>query len=164
MSAPAAPGSQRRLLVSLAEAGVDFVLVGGHAVAAHGYERATRDVDVVYSTAADSCERMAALLAELGAVVEFADTPAPGEGIEASWLAEGGHFRISTDAGPLDALSAVAGLDHAALARRAVTVELSGATIPICSYEDLVAMKRNGGRPRDEEDLRELEEVRRREE
>lgn len=157
---PAAPGAQRLLMLALAEAGVDFVLIGGHAVAAHGYERATRDVDIVFSTEIGSCARMAAVLSELGAAVDFADLPVPAEGITAEWLSAGGHFRFATDAGPLDALSAVAGLDHGALAERAVAVELSGSSIQITSYEDLVTMKRSGGRAQDEADLRELREAR----
>src|SRR5260370_29762873 len=37
------------MLRTLAEAGVDFILVGGLAAAAHGSPRSTQDVDVVYS-------------------------------------------------------------------------------------------------------------------
>ncbi len=157
---PAAPGAQRLLLRALADANVNFVVIGGHAVAAHGYERATRDVDIVFSTERDSCERMASVLRELDARVDFADLPVPEDGITADWLAAGGHFRFATDGGPLDALSIVAGLDHRALAERAITVELSGSSIPISSYDDLVTMKRSGGRAQDEEDLRALREAR----
>jgi hypothetical protein len=72
-----AEGSQRQLLESLARAGVDFVVIGGHAVAAHGFERGTRDVDIVFSTERTSCERLAATLDELDASISIADTPPP---------------------------------------------------------------------------------------
>jgi hypothetical protein len=39
------------LLVELADAGAEFVLVGGHAVAFHGHPRATKDMDVLIRTA-----------------------------------------------------------------------------------------------------------------
>lgn len=152
---------QRALLVSLANADVRFVVIGGHAVAAHGYERATRDVDIVFATDAENCRRFAALLRGLDATVQMADLPAPRGRITPDWLAKGGHFVFSTRHGPLDALNWIAGFDHAALDARALTVELAdGTKLRICSYDDLVAMKRLAARPRDHEDLRELEAVR----
>jgi hypothetical protein len=149
------------LLVALSRGHVDFVVVGGHAVAAHGYERATRDVDVVFSTNRENCERLAAVLQGLDASVRIADLPAPGGAITGEWLAGGGHFVFSTIHGLLDALSFIAGLDYETLDSRALTVELADATrLRVCSYEDLVAMKRAADRPRAREDIRELEAVR----
>lgn len=155
-----APG-QRDLLIALAEARVDFVVIGGHAVSAHGYERATRDVDIVFSTDRDSCDRLADLLRRLDAAVRIADLPAPDGRITGDWLAGGGHFVFATAYGMLDALSWIAGLDHAALQSRALTAELSdGTELRICGYDDLVAMKRMADRPRDREDLGELDAIR----
>jgi hypothetical protein len=72
-----------------------------------------------------------------------------------------GHFVFSTAHGLLDALSWIAGFDHGVLESRALSVKLSdGTTLRVCSYEDLVAMKQLAGRPRDREDLRELEALR----
>jgi hypothetical protein len=68
---------------------------------------------------------------------------------------------FSTAHGLLDALSWIAGFDHGVLESRALSVKLSdGTTLRVCSYEDLVAMKQLAGRPRDREDLRELEALR----
>ena len=41
------PEDFRDLLLELADAGAEFVLVGGHAVAFHGHPRATKDMDVL---------------------------------------------------------------------------------------------------------------------
>lgn len=154
------PGAQRRLVRALADSGVEFVLIGGLAVSAHGFERATRDVDVVFSTQLESCRNLASTLSELAAVVEFADVPPPQGGISPDWLAAGGHFRFATDAGPLDALSRVGSMDYAALVAGAIEVELSGSVVRVCSYSDLVTMKRATGRKRDEYDLEALEAAR----
>jgi hypothetical protein len=155
------PQGQRALLVSLVSANVRFVLIGGYAVAAHGYERATRDVHVVFATDLENCERFASVLGELDAQVRVADLPAPGGQITAAWLAGGGHFVFTTTHGFLDALSWIAGFDYAALNSRALTVVLAdGTELPVCGYDDLVAMKRVANRPRDREDLRELEALR----
>lgn len=152
---------QRALLVALADANVRFVVIGGYAVAAHGYERATRDVDIVFATDIENCERFAAALRRLDARVRVADLPPAGGEIAADWLAAGGHFVFATAHGLLDALSWIGGFDHAALDSRALTVELAdGTQLRVCGYDDLVAMKRIADRPRDREDLRELEAVR----
>ena len=57
----------------LREAGVDFVLVGGLAVNAWGYLRATRDVDLVPDPSPENLARLDALLVELGGKVEVGD-------------------------------------------------------------------------------------------
>lgn len=155
------PVGQRALLVSLVSANVRFVVIGGYAVAAHGYERATRDVDIVFATDLGNCERFATLLRELDARVRVADLPAPRGEITPEWLSRGGHFVFSTVHGLLDALSWIAGFDYDTLDSRALTVSLAdGTELRVCNYEDLVAMKRLGNRPRDLEDLRELEALR----
>jgi hypothetical protein len=141
--------SQRALLVALVEANVRFVVIGGHAVAAHGYERATRDVDIVFSTERESCERFANMLRRFDASVRVADLPAPGGEITGEWLAGGGHFVFATVHGLLDALSWIAGFELT-----------DGTQLRICGYEELVEMKRVADRPRDREDLQELEALR----
>jgi predicted nucleotidyltransferase len=54
----------------------------------------------------------------------------------------------------------VAGIDadpaYGALAARAIDGELDGVSLRVCGLEDLIAMKRAAGRPRDLDDLRRL--------
>lgn len=150
---------QRMLLRALGDRNVEFVLVGGLAVAAHGYLRATADVDVVFSRRAESCERLAAVLAELRAEIAFADEPAPSGSITGSWLAAGGHFRFATEAGPLDAFTTVAGFDYERLRAGAIRVDLGGVEVPVCSLEALLAMKVAGDRARDRADVEELRRI-----
>ena len=136
------------------------MLIGGLAVAVHGYPRATRDVDLVYDVALDNAERLAAALRELGAEVVAADTPDPPGGITGSWLSEGGHFVLATDSGGLDALSATRGMDYSELASRGVRVDFDGIELVACSYEDLIAAKKAAGRPQDLADIEGLRETR----
>jgi predicted nucleotidyltransferase len=155
MSAVGGAG-QRVLLKELGARDVRFVLVGGLAVAAHGYVRATADVDIVFSTDPESCDRFASVLKELGSEVAFADRPQQSGGITGSWLAGGGHFRFATEAGPLDALSTLAGFDYERLAAAAIVIEFDGAGVMICSLDDLIAIKASGDRARDRSDIEEL--------
>jgi hypothetical protein len=60
----------RELLERLVEAEIRFVLVGGLAVNAWGYLRATRDVDLVPDPEPSNLEKIDALLTELGGRVD----------------------------------------------------------------------------------------------
>lgn len=48
----------RKLLVTLADGGVRFILIGCVAATAHGASRVTRDVDVVYERSSENIERL----------------------------------------------------------------------------------------------------------
>ena len=55
----------KRILAGFEHHKVEYVLVGGMAMAAQGLVRATRDIDVVISAAADNVERLKTALREL---------------------------------------------------------------------------------------------------
>ncbi len=61
------PEDFRDLLLELADAGAEFVLVGGHAVAFHGHPRATKDMDVLIRANTGNAERVYQALAAFGA-------------------------------------------------------------------------------------------------
>lgn len=63
----------RGLLLALTEQQVDFVVIGGVAVAAHGYVRATADLDLVPDPAVANADRLARALASLGASLPQTD-------------------------------------------------------------------------------------------
>ena len=51
-----------RLLAALADAGVEFIVIGGFAATAHGSAHVTVDLDVVYRRTAENMIRMASAL------------------------------------------------------------------------------------------------------
>lgn len=55
----------KRILAAFERHKVDYVLIGGMAMAAQGLVRATRDIDVVVSATADNVERLKAALREM---------------------------------------------------------------------------------------------------
>ena len=65
------PPDFRDFLVCLNALGVEYLLVGGHAVAFHGYPRVTSDMDVWIDPMPDNAERA------LDAVSEVAAGPTP---------------------------------------------------------------------------------------
>jgi hypothetical protein len=115
------------LLTALQRHGVDFVLIGGLALAAHGVIRGTKDVDIVPDPDAANLSRLAGLLRAIEARVALKDLD-PGElGIEpdANRLALGDNWVLDTSLGRLDVLQDIAGIDgFGALRERAVEVEI----------------------------------------
>jgi len=152
------------LIAALADAGIEYVLIGGLAVGAHGFPRATKDVDIVPAPDAANLQRRAALLRELGAqhhgLGDFDASEFPYDPLDPRQLAEGGNFVLSTRLGRLDIMQWVPGipgeLAHPHLIRDAVDTELNGHRLHVCSRADLIAMKRAAGRPQDLVDLQEL--------
>lgn len=137
------------LLQALADAEVPFVVIGGVAAVLHGSELLTRDVDVTTPTDDDALQRLADLLVGLGARLRDAeDVPIP---IDPAFLRSADTFTFATDLGPLDVLFRPAGAgDHARLERTAVTFDLGdGLVVRVASLDDLIAMKRAAGRPKD---------------
>lgn len=153
--------ARRGLLRALTDHEVRFVLIGGMAVIAHGYVRATKDVDIVFDLAIDNCNRLADALGELRAEVTAADTLPPGGAITGEWLATGGQFVFATEYGQLDALSRMSlGQYEDLSAAASTTTLLDGAEVAVLSYDDLVRSKEAAGRDRDLLDIEELRRAR----
>lgn len=154
------------LLRTLVEHEVEFIVVGGLAVAAHGYVRATKDVDIVPMPEPANRARLFAALRSLDArPIEIGDfrpeeLPVP---FSADGLDQGGNWALRTSAGRIDVLQWLAGIegfDHL----RAEALELAlpdVGSVLFAGYEHLVAMKRAAGRRQDDADLAALEDLRR---
>lgn len=155
------------LLETLIEHEVAFVVVGGYAVAAHGYVRATKDVDICPDPNPDNLRRLAQALVDLEAEMiglgEFAgefDLKPDFEGLQA-----GGNWTLSTKHGRLDVMQHIEGLGNDGggwqeLASHAATRNFLGHQCLFCSYEDLIKMKRAAGRPQDVIDVNSLKAAR----
>ncbi len=152
------------LLRFLYERGVAHIIIGGVAVAAHGYPRPTMDLDIVPDPDRGNLVRLADALDELHAVPaegdEFASTEFPADPSSADDLAAGGNFRLDTDLGPLDVMQWVQGIEvdnlYAELASTASAFTLDDLRLRYCGIGHLRAMKQAAGRPRDLDDLEHL--------
>jgi predicted nucleotidyltransferase len=150
----------RLLLERLREANVDFVLVGGLAVNAWGYLRATRDVDLVPDPSPENMARLDALLVELGGKVEVGDCLLESNAIR-TFLRTGDRTLVLTDLGRIDVLQGLPQVPiFSVLDERAAEVDIDGLVVKVCSLDDLLAMKRASDRPRDRDDLEALEAAR----
>ena len=144
------PSDPPRVFRTLNEHGVDYVVIGGWAVIAHGRVRTTLDVDFVADPNPANLQRLAGALADLRAELWGVDAHLLGIDLGAETLAEGANFTLTTDAGGVDFFNEVPGqVRYRDLRRRAVTGRVRGVPVRLAGREDLIRMKRADGREQD---------------
>jgi hypothetical protein len=148
------------LIRTLADARVDFILVGGVAATVHGSARLTRDVDVVYARTPENLRRLVEGLAAYAPYLRGAP-----EGLPFQWdvdtLQRGLNFTLTTRLGDLDLLGELTGgggFEH--LEEHASHVCLFDRDVRCLDLDWLIRVKRAAGRPRDLEAIAELEALR----
>lgn len=151
----------RALLARLVAHEVDFVVVGGIAMIAHGSARFTQDLDICYSTDTSNLEALGKALVELGAKLRGIPEQLPFVP-DVQTLRRTMILTLDSDEGAIDLLVAPAGAPRYVLLRdRAIEAELDGIVVQVASLDDLEAMKRAAARPKDLIDLEEIEVIRR---
>jgi predicted nucleotidyltransferase len=144
--------------------GVEFLVIGGVAVGFHGFVRATKDIDIVPSPESRNLEKLAGVLGALDAQIEGAEEfkgeelPDP---LDPEALALGGNWVLRTRLGRFDIMQWI-GDDPLweKLSPTAIDAEISGLAVKFASYESLVSLKEQAGRPQDLIDLQRLREAR----
>ena len=149
----------REIFKTLADAHVDYVVVGGFAVIMHGHLRATRDLDLVLGLQPDNCARAMDALSGIGlrprlpvTLADFAD-PVTRE----DWVQNRNMLvlQLWDPANPERSVDIFVRepLDFTALLAEAVIKDIDGVSIPVVSIRHLIQLKRMAGRPRDIEDI-----------
>ena len=147
------------LLRRLAEQGVEYVLVGGMAAAAHGSSVVTEDVDICLRFDLPTLTRLLAALRESHPRHRMQpqrsalpEDPAAFVG----WR----NLYVVTDEGQLDILGEITGVGTLdALLPKSVLLDLGGFQCRVMGIEDLILAKRTLGRPKDLRVVLELETV-----
>jgi len=140
------------LLAALNRAQISYVVIGGLAVGANGYVRATRDLDVLVPADAETMSRLRTLLAGLEGTLPDG-SPLPDELFDGEH-----HVRATTVHGLLDVLpEGESELSYESVAEGAIEAEIDGTPTKVAGLKQLVLMKRLSGRPQDLEDIRRLE-------
>jgi predicted nucleotidyltransferase len=149
------------LLRRLAAAQVDFVVIGGVAVVAQGYARATRDLDITYAIDHENLDRLGGVLLALHARLRGVADDVPFIP-DARTLRKVQLLTLETDDGGLDLLVDPSGAaPYAELREGADRIDLDGSEIRVAALDDVVALKRAAGRPQDLADGDALETARR---
>lgn len=142
-----------RLLADLNEAGVEFVLVGGLAVALCGHIRATEDVDILIHTEGGNVARL------LSGLETFGEGVARELRVEDFTLEEGA-IRIVEDF-PLDVFTQMSGYAYEDLLPYTEQHTVGDATIRHLNIEGLLMLKSDSLRPKDQLDVQALQAIQR---
>ena len=127
---------------------VEYVVVGGHAVAYHGYPRYTGDLDFFVRPSAENVARVVAVLKAFG----FAET----SGLEELLQQPGKVVQLGRPPNRIDVLSGISGVSFDAALATSVTAEFDGISVPMIGFEELLENKAASGRPKDLADLHQL--------
>lgn len=147
------PLDAAQILIALDRHHVDYVLIGGMAVQAHGHVRTTQDADLLPAPDSGNLERLAAALEELGARPAGLGEPPAGWVLESSSF-RGAVVKLDTRAGGVDIHGEPPGLaSYDDVRARALVLEVAGTRVPVAGLDDLIAMKRASGRPIDRGDV-----------
>lgn len=139
------------LFAALADAGVDYVLIGGLAGVLHGSPVMTNDADIVPASTPTNLERLARALRDLRARLRSDREP---EGVEfdphPELLASMAMLNLTTRCGDLDLSFTPAGTQgYDDLVERAVTFNVRELVIPVASLADVIRSKEAADRPKD---------------
>jgi hypothetical protein len=127
---------------------VEYLIVGGYAVAMHGYPRYTGDLDIWINANRETAAKMIKVLDEFG----FGSLGLR----QADFMESGNVIQMGYPPFRIDILTRADGVDFADCYRNRVIVEHDGVIMPIININDLQKNKAATGRPKDLEDLRNL--------
>jgi hypothetical protein len=138
-------------LRALKRHGVRFLLVGGHALAAHGRPRYTQDLDVLVDPTPVNARRVSAAIAEFGFKATARDW---------RWFAKPYHITmIGRVPMRIDVLTSISGVSFRAAWRNRTVASTTFGDVPVLGFAELRANKLASGRPKDLADLALLDEL-----
>ena len=139
----------RDILLALSDEKVKFLLVGAYALAAHGYLRATMDIDIWVMPSTENADAVLRALRHFGA---------PLHNLTKDDLQKDGTiFQIGIAPRRIDIITSATGLQFKETYRRSLSVNIEGIEVHIPSIDDLIRNKRALGRTKDLADAEALE-------
>jgi len=153
-------GSLLDLLERLADAGVEFVIVGGYAGVVHGCTYTTQDVDICCDFSTTNLLALQTALSDSHPVHRMTPGRRPLE-LTATNAGEFKNLYLDTDLGHLDCLSEIQGLGgYDRVKQASVSIEVEGRRFRVLSIDALITAKEALNRPRDREAVRQLKAMR----
>ncbi len=148
MADPILPPDFSEFLRLLNEHRVDYLIVGGYAVAFHGHPRATADIDIWIPMREQTAQQVVAVLKAFGF-----DVPQLSADL---FLRPDQVIRLGTPPLRIELLTTIAGVDFDTCSKRAVQATFDGVDVRLIALDDLKTNKRAAGRHQDLADLEHL--------
>jgi hypothetical protein len=128
---------------------VEYIIVGAHALAAHGHVRATKNLDIWVRPSDENAPKVLAALVKFGAPLH--------DLTERDLATAGTVFQIGVPPLRIDVITEIDGVAFESAWRDRLDVQLGGISVPVLSRHHLIANKRASGRLQDLADLERLE-------
>ena len=133
----------------LNENNVEYVIVGGYAVAFHGFVRATKDIDVLFRNSPQNISCLMDALSDFGITKSDMDI--------GTFARTGQIVRLGTPPLMIELINAVGGVTFDEIWKNKVSGQYGDIHMYFLSREDLLKSKKAAGRPQDLRDIEELE-------
>jgi len=130
---------------------VEYLIVGGYAVAFHGFVRATKDIDILFHNTQQNIRRLRQALNDFGFSVDNLGDVAFSE--------QGKIIRIGVAPIMIELINAISGVLFDTAWKNRVRGMYGGTTVYYLSRTDLLRNKKAAGRPRDLLDIQELKQI-----
>ena len=140
------------MLRDLVDEKVSFLVIGAYAMAAHGYLRATVDIDIWVKASPDNAQSVLRAVKRFGAPL--------GDLNPADLQKDDTVFQIGVAPRRIDILTGVTGLRFEESFRRSIEVDIDGIPVRIPSLDDLIRNKKASSRTRDLADVEALQALR----
>ncbi|MCF8036737.1 MAG: nucleotidyltransferase [Desulfobacteraceae bacterium] len=141
----------RDMLQCLSDEKVKYILVGAYALAAHGYPRATMDMDIWVMPSPDNAEAVLRALRSFGAPLHNLTNQ--------DLQTDGTIFQIGVAPRRIDIITAASGLRFERTYQNSIPVSIDGIELRIPSIDDLIINKKTTGRTKDLADAEALEDL-----
>lgn len=128
--------------------GVDYLLIGGHAVAFYGYPRATSDMDIWVAVNDDNATKISHVLTEFGFDVSTVSKDL--------FLQPDQIVRMGVAPNRIEIQTGIDGIVFSACYPRRITTQIDGVNVSLISLGDLKKNKHSSGRYKDLADLENL--------
>ncbi|MFA6920629.1 MAG: hypothetical protein WC216_02200 [Gallionella sp.] len=129
---PATSSDLKSLVSSLNANGVDYLLIGGYALYAHGYQRATVDIDILVQPTIDAGQKVKQ------ALLILPDKAA--KDIDPAWFEEGENIRVADDI-IVDVMFNACGETFDTLKKYAQVIDFDGIPVTTISLDGLLLTK-----------------------
>ncbi len=128
---------------------IDFLIIGGYALALHGYPRFTGDLDIFINNSRDNVSKIVQALDEFG----FGSLGLTAE----DFLQRETVIQLGVAPVRVDLLTSLSGLSWNEADSNKVIREMNGLMIPFISKSDLIQNKKASGRLQDLADIEHLQ-------
>jgi hypothetical protein len=138
------------MLMALTGRQVEFLIVGAYALAAHGFPRATGDIDIFVAPTAENARRVHEALLEFGA-------PVGAHGVSAKdFETKGTVYQIGLPPRRIDLLTSISGVEYEEATTHAIHGHVGPCAVRFIGKAALIKNKSSTGRTKDLADVEQL--------